>query len=226
MTFVSEARVVGLRTGLAAYVPGTVIHHESSVADMKLVPILVLVVLQPFIGTAARAADDTLQTRRFDYPGFVVDEDYRWMGECNVQWPKLPFRGSYRWLSKAEKAWLLQWYESVPEGDAPPYPKDGFGEIVNHVGRAAAFRGDTFTGSATVFVEVNSSGNAVGAEAKQGSDPNVAKMIGDAVSFLEFDAALCGGKPCKMTLPVELSVSCKGQREKRLRGTTYITVTP
>lgn len=193
---------------------------------MKLQPLLVLFAVQPFICAGALAADEGLQTRRYDYPGFVVDEDYRWMGECNVQWPKLPFRGSYRWLSRGEQAWLLQWYESIPEGDAPPYPKDGFGEIVNRVGRAAAVRGETFTGSATVFVEIDSAGKAAGATAKQDSDANLAKMIGNAVSFLEFDPASCSGKPCKMMLPVELSVSCKGQREKRLRGTTYINMTP
>ncbi|WP_374568092.1 hypothetical protein [Ideonella sp.] len=193
---------------------------------MTLRSLLVLLVAQHFIGTCALAADEGLQTRRYDYPGFVIDEDYRLTGECNVQWPKLPFRGSYRWLSRDERAWLLQWYESVPDGDRPPYPKDGIGEIINHVGRAAAFHGETFTGSATVFVEVDSTGTVVAASAKQGSDAKVSKMIGDAVSILEFDAASCSGKPCKMILPVQLNVTCKGEREKRLRGTTYLNVAP
>jgi hypothetical protein len=193
---------------------------------MTLRPLLVLLVAQHFICADALAAEEGVQTRRYDYPGLVVDEDYRLTGECNVQWPKLPFRGSYRWLSRDEREWLLQWYESIPEGDAPPYPKDGIGEIINRVGRTAAFRGETFTGSATVFVEVDSAGKAVDASSKQGSDANVAKMIGNAVSFLEFDAASCSGKPCKMMLPVQVSVACKGAREKRSRGTTYITLTP
>lgn len=183
-------------------------------------------VAQPFICAGASSADERLQTRRYDYPGRLVSEDYRWMGECNVQWPRLPFRGSYRWLSRSEKAWLNEWYESVPDGDTPPYPKDGIGEIIDHVGRGAAFRGETLTGSATVFVEIDSKGYVVGATAKQGSDVSVAQMIGEAVRFLEFDAASCGGKPCTMTLPVQLSIACSGQKEKRLRGTTYITTAP
>ncbi len=193
---------------------------------MNLRSLLALLVAQHFVGAAALAADDGLQSRRYDYPGFLVSEDYRLMGECNVQWPKLPFRGSYRWLSRDERAWLLQWYESIPEGDSPPYPKDGIGEIINRVGRAAAVRGEDFTGSATVFVEIDSTGKAVDASSNKGSDANVAKMIGGAVSFLEFDPASCSGKPCKMVLPVQLTVSCKGQQEKRHRGTTYINLSP
>ncbi len=193
---------------------------------MTLRPLLVLLLAQSLSCAGARAADENLQTRRYDYPGFLVSEDERWMGECNVQWPTLPYRGSYRWLSKDERAWLAQWYEAIPEGDAPPYPKDGIGEIVNHVGRAAAVRGETFTGSATVFVEVDSTGRVVGARTTQQANPTVAQMIGNAVRVVEFDAASCGGKPCRMMLPVQLGVSCKGQREKRLRGTTYINLTP
>lgn len=193
---------------------------------MTLRPLLVLLVAQHFICAGALAADEGLQTRRYDYPGFVVSDDYRWMGECNVQWPKLPFRGSYRWLSRDERAWLLQWYESIPESDSPPYPKDGMGEIIDRVGQAAAVQGDTFTGSATVFVEIDSAGKVVGASAKQDSDTNLAKMIGNAVRFLEFDAASCSGKPCKMVLPVQVSVTCKGAQERRVRGTTYINVAP
>jgi hypothetical protein len=194
--------------------------------DMTLRPLLVLLVTQHCICTAALAADEGLRMRRYAYPGRVVSEEYRWVGECNVRWPKLPFRGSYRWLARDERDWLLEWYESIPEGDAPPYPKDGIGEIIDHVGRSAAFFGNTFTGEATVFVEVDSTGSAVSTTAKQDSDASVARMITDAVRFLAFDAGSCSGKPCKMMLPVQLGVACQGGQEKRTRGTTYINVTP
>ena len=113
-----------------------------------------------------------------------------------------PIDKRYHELTEAEKAVLRGAYESMPDGDEPPFPAQGLAPIMK---RLVQLQGRTrFEGVVHLHVKVNASGDATEVALVKHSSVEAAKAVAYVLVTTKYKPALCRGTACAMDYPFHM----------------------
>ena len=118
---------------------------------------------------------------------------------------RLPIRKTYEQLSDEHKLVVKNYYNNMPEGDEPPYPKYGLVSIYKPIVKLQERlqgRGDV-----EMYVTVDAKGSPLSVSVYKTPDTDVSKAIASVLMLTEFKPAICSGKPCTMEFPLVLTLT-------------------
>jgi hypothetical protein len=116
----------------------------------------------------------------------------------------LPLNKRYEQFTPEEKAALAAEYESMGEGDEPPFPRDGLEPILRAIEKANRRIGAS--GQMALLVEVNAQGRAVSVSSlTKFADPQMLRFVAEVLMLTSYKPALCKGLPCRMEFPFRAS---------------------
>jgi len=134
--------------------------------------------------------------------GTILKRDLRWRS-------KIPLNKTYDQLTPEQKALFSAMYESLPEGDEPPFPAQGIKPIFTKLQQGQ--RVLQARGELNLAVTVGPDGKAIKVEDFGGVDgPNAHEMTNYAQSLLlltQYKPAVCSGKPCVMQFPFKIPLN-------------------
>jgi hypothetical protein len=105
----------------------------------------------------------------------------------------------YQELSAEDRAKLHAWWESMPEGDEPPFPDRGLKPV-----HAAILKGQAkllAQGELYLIATVDGNGDVSQVKAIGSPSPEMTKFAASVVGLTKFKPAICAGKPCQMDFP-------------------------
>jgi hypothetical protein len=105
----------------------------------------------------------------------------------------------YQELSDEDRAKLHSWWESVPEGDEPPFPANGLKPI--HSAMLKAQSKLLADGELFMIATVDANGDVTQVKAIGSPSPEMTKFAASVVGLTKFKPAICSGKPCQMDYP-------------------------
>lgn len=106
----------------------------------------------------------------------------------------VPFEKSYAELTPAQQAGLKAAYESMGDGDEPPYPVHG----TRAIWRALIDAGDRYDehGPLSIIVDVDATGTATKVAVMKTPGQRLATHMSYALLKERYKPALCAGTPC------------------------------
>jgi hypothetical protein len=116
----------------------------------------------------------------------------------------LPFDLPYESLSRAQQAQVKAAYESMGEGDEPPFPLGGQGAIYDPLTRGQQRL--LIEGQFVAQVDVNSNGEPVSVAVVKTPDERFAKFAAGIALLIKYKPAQCSGVPCAMAFPIRLTL--------------------
>ena len=105
----------------------------------------------------------------------------------------------YHELSAADRGKLHSWWESVPEGDEPPFPAHGLKPIHSAMLKAQSML--SAEGDLYLIATVDGNGDVSQVKAVGSPSPEMTKFAASVIGMTKFKPAICGGKPCQMDFP-------------------------
>jgi hypothetical protein len=118
---------------------------------------------------------------------------------------KIPLNRTYAQLTPDEQAAVKSAYEAMAAGDEPPYPEDGLLPIFKAVRTISDYRFSP--GEVSIFVDVDSKGEAVGASIIKSPDAKLTTALANVLMLTKYKPAVCGGTPCRMSYPFRITFS-------------------
>ena len=106
----------------------------------------------------------------------------------------------YAELSAQDRGKLHTLWESIPDGDEPPFPAKGLKPIHDAVYKAQQQL--LVEGPLTLIATVNPQGKVDSVKVINSPSPEMTKFAASLVALTEFKPAICGGTPCQMDFPV------------------------
>ena len=134
--------------------------------------------------------------------GTILKRELRWRS-------KVPLNKTYGELTPEQKAAFHALYESLPEGDEPPFPAKGIKPIFSQLQQGQ--RVLQARGELNLAVTVGTDGKAIKVEDFGGvTGANAGEMTNYAQSLLmmaKYKPAVCKGQPCVMQFPFRLPLN-------------------
>jgi hypothetical protein len=121
--------------------------------------------------------------------GTILKRDIRWDS-------KIPLKKRYGELTPEQKAELRAMYNSMPDGDEPPYPEAGMAAIFNPVRNAQ--RVSQSHGEINMVVTVGPDGKATKVESFGSESPRMTEVTQQVLLLTKYKPGICAGKPCTM----------------------------
>jgi len=118
---------------------------------------------------------------------------------------KVPMNRRYEQLTADEQASVKSVYEAMAPGDEPPYPAEGLVPIFKAVRTISDYRFSP--GEVSIFVDVDSKGEAVGASIIKSPDAKLTTALANVLMLTKYKPAVCGGTPCRMSYPFRITFS-------------------
>jgi TonB family protein len=116
----------------------------------------------------------------------------------------LPVNKRYHELTDDQKAYLHASYESMGEGDEPPYPRDGLESLYAAIGRVQ--QALQVEGRLSFEVRVDGKGQATAVDFLSSPSPEMTNAVGRVAMLMPYKPALCKGQPCTMSFPVRFNL--------------------
>jgi len=122
--------------------------------------------------------------------GTIIRKDIRWNS-------KIPLDKTYEQLTDEQKAELHAMYETLGEGDEPPFPENGIKPIFNAIKKAQRIR--QARGELILAVTVGPDGKATLVE-ELGSvyDIQLTELAQQVLLLTKYKPGKCKGQPCTM----------------------------
>jgi hypothetical protein len=114
----------------------------------------------------------------------------------------IPFDKRYAELSTAQRELLKRQYERMGANDEPPFPLNGLGPIYKALSDAQAKL--MVQGPMTLFVDVDSTGQATAVSVLKSPDPAMTKYAVAVLMQEQYKPAICDGAPCRMQFPFRM----------------------
>ena len=111
----------------------------------------------------------------------------------------IPVDKKYAELTAEQQGWLKSQYEDMAAEDEPPFPANGMAPIYKAV--AVAQQRYPARGPLTLYVDVNSQGEATAVSVFESPDPQLAKAVATILMLEKYKPAVCKGAPCAMQFP-------------------------
>ena len=119
--------------------------------------------------------------------------------------PSLP----YDELSAGQQAIVKSRFPALAPGDEPPYPLEGPEEFLRTAQRIVSVTRQQVQGVISVYVLVGTDGKPVSVTAIGLDNADARKAISVAAGKLKYKPAVCGGQPCQMMYPYEMSFTTR-----------------
>ena len=110
----------------------------------------------------------------------------------------IPLNKHYSELTQEQKNALNSIYEKMDAGDEPPFPANGLMPILRALGDAHEKMQYLYKGPITMWVQVDSQGNAGALYLVEAPDPQIGQTVANIMATQKFKPALCHGTPCSM----------------------------
>jgi len=122
--------------------------------------------------------------------GTILKRDIKWDS-------KIPLDKTYGELTPAQKFELHSLYDSMPEGDEPPFPEAGMNPIFNAVRNAQ--RLSNARGEINMVVTVGVDGKATKVESfGNESSVRMTEVTQQILMLTRYKPGICNGQPCVM----------------------------
>lgn len=155
-------------------------------------------------GNAAGDGLHKLTNEATSKTGTIIRKDLVWSSN-------IPLNKKYSEFTAEEKADLHALYESMPEGDEPPYPAEGMKPIFNRIRHGQQIV--KARGTLNLVVTVGPDGKATEVADMGGvGGVNASEMTNYAASVLlmtKYKPAICSGRPCKSQFPFVLDLKMR-----------------
>lgn len=112
----------------------------------------------------------------------------------------LPLNRGYDELTPAQRQMVKDEYPALDDGDEPPYPLKGPGELLDFL-RELTGRYYIKEPNLVIYVLVGADGKAESVSTFGIDDTEARRLAGTAAGMLKYKPARCGGQPCKMMVP-------------------------
>ena len=157
-----------------------------------------------WFGAVGARADEALPPARYD-----IRQDVPTTG---THIPRRVFTGSpipinrrYAELTPDERRLVKSQYEAMAEADEPPFPVDGLEAVYAAVAKVQKTL--LVTGELAMEVEVDSQGQASAVRVLASPDPKFTQAVASVLMLTHYKPAVCGAKPCRMSLPINVIFS-------------------
>jgi hypothetical protein len=110
----------------------------------------------------------------------------------------IPLDKTYAELSPEQKKSLNDIYEKMGPGDEPPFPVKGLMPLYRGLADTHEKLELEFKGPVTMYVQVDSQGNAGALYLVEAPDPQIGQAVANILATQKFKPALCAGTPCSM----------------------------
>lgn len=114
----------------------------------------------------------------------------------------LPFNKRYSELTAEQKARLKAEYDKMPDGDEPPFPKDGLGSVYLKLTRAQERLQSE--GALLMHVKVDANGEAQSVDVIESPDRDMTQVAAGVLILEKYKPAVCAGQPCASSFPVRM----------------------
>jgi hypothetical protein len=119
----------------------------------------------------------------------------------------LPMNVGWEKLTPAQQHTVRERYPALDESDEPPYPVNG---PQTFYARMAELAGKyQINEDVRIFVLVGADGEVASVTAIGLEDPEARRLAGVLAGMLKYKPARCGGQPCQMMVPFNLSLSVR-----------------
>lgn len=115
------------------------------------------------------------------------------------RWDVYPLDKPYERFTDEEKARLRAFYESMPEGDEPPFPKHGFEPLLQQM--AIVVGRMNYQGLVSLHISIDETGKATKVDFMAYDNFEAAKAVARLLVNTPYKPAVCSGKPCAMQFP-------------------------
>jgi hypothetical protein len=112
----------------------------------------------------------------------------------------LPLNRGYDELTPAQRQMVRSEYPALDDGDEPPYPLKGPGELFGVLGKIAG-RYMIRERDLVIYVLVGADGKVESVSTFGIDDTEARRLAGTAAGMLKYKPARCGGQPCRMMVP-------------------------
>jgi hypothetical protein len=114
----------------------------------------------------------------------------------------VPVDKSYEQLTPQEKLRVKSLYESMGEGDEPPYPLHGTRQLYEAAEKLQNTLG--ITGELALVVTVDRKGKPLKVESLRSADKEMTAAMAKVLLLEKYKPALCKGVPCQMQYPFRI----------------------
>ena len=163
--------------------------------DMKKIIISIAVVLGNGIAASCMAqsapTDYTIREDEPHHSALILN--------TRMRTDSVAINKRYHELSAQDRARLHSWWQSIPEGDEPPFPANGLKSIHSAMLKAQdmlSVEGDLY-----LVATVDSNGDVIQVKTVGSPSAEMTKFAASVVGLTKFKPAICGGKPCQMDFP-------------------------
>ena len=136
-------------------------------------------------------------------PEYGIREDTPRTGSMirryNVEGSSVPINKRYSEFTAEEKDRLNRYYETMVDGDEPPFPIDGLRPVYDAIRKAQAKL--LVTGNLRLLVTVDSNGQAKEIKIIESPDPEMTRFAASILFLTKYKPALCQGQACSMDYP-------------------------
>lgn len=112
----------------------------------------------------------------------------------------IPVNQTYGELSATDRAKLHQWWESIPDGDEPPFPREGLKPMFDAMRQAQQKL--LVTGELLLVATVEADGQVSQVQAVGSPSPEMTRFSAALLTLTRFKPALCAGAACRMDFPL------------------------
>lgn len=114
----------------------------------------------------------------------------------------VPLDKTYAQLTPEEQLRVRSLYDSMPDGDIPPYPLHGTRKIIESAEKIQ--NALLVTGDLTLAVTVSGNGQPLSVGVIRSPDKQMTKMMAEVLLLQKYTPASCKGVPCQMQFPFRM----------------------
>lgn len=121
----------------------------------------------------------------------------------DVAHSSIPINLPYAQLSPDDRSAFNANYESIAEGDEPPFPLKGLRALIDPIQKAQEklfARGELF-----LVATIGPDGKARQVSSYRSPGPEMTNFAAQALMLTPFKPAICSGKPCTMDFPLRMT---------------------
>jgi hypothetical protein len=115
----------------------------------------------------------------------------------------VPIDKSYAQLTVEEQRRVKSLYQSMGDGDVPPYPLHGQREIIEAAQKLQ--NSLRVTGVLALAVTINAKGEPINVEMLRSPDKKMTKVMAEVLMLQKYSPASCKGVPCQMQYPFRIN---------------------
>lgn len=151
--------------------------------------------------------DDTRPVKAASGKGNILedDQDGRSFGVEVARGLPVPFDKRYDELTMEQRRTVRGWFPLLQEGDRPPYPAQGMGDLLRAVSRVHQHLDEY--GDLWLDIAVDERGVTQGATARRTPSLKVAEYAAEVLMAFRYTPAQCGGQPCAMSFPFRIKLT-------------------